>query len=77
MKDAMKDAKNDANTNTDKVEGEGSYEATHRYNQAVEKHARSGDADELAKKAAEALDGPDAGELKRAEEAGKRGPRKS
>jgi len=57
-----------------RVEGEGSYEATHRYNEAVSRHVASGKTEELAEKAAEALEGPEAEELARAEEKGKRGP---
>lgn len=61
-------------TSKPKIEGEGSYEATHRYNSAVERHAREGDVDGLAKKAAEALDGPEGDELRKAEAEGRRGP---
>ncbi len=61
-------------TSKPKIEGEGSYEATHRYNSAVEKHAKEGDVDGLAKKAADALDGPEGDELRKAEADGKRGP---
>jgi hypothetical protein len=61
-------------TSKPKIEGEGSYEATHRYNSAVERHAKEGDVDGLAKKAAEALDGPEGDELRKAEAEGRRGP---
>ena len=59
---------------TEEVEGEGSYQATHRYNEAVSRHAQNGDTERLAKEAAEALDGPEGEELRKAEEEAKRGP---
>lgn len=61
-------------TNPDEVEGEGSYQATHRYNEAVSRHAKEGDTERLAKEAAEALDGPEGEDLRRAEEEAKKGP---
>jgi len=58
--------------NAQRVEGEGSYEATHRYDDAVQKTIQSGRVPDLAKKAREAIDGPDAAELTEAEEKGKK-----
>jgi hypothetical protein len=55
------------------VEGEGSYEATHRYNAGLEKSVAEGRASELAKAANQALDGPEAGALRAAEAAAKAG----
>lgn len=55
------------------VEGEGSYNATHRYNAGVEKSVRQGRTDELAKKAEQALDGKEGEELREAEARGKKG----
>ena len=56
-----------------KVEGEGSYEATHHYNDGLKSSIERGDGEELAKKAASALDGPEAKELADAEKKGKAG----
>jgi uncharacterized metal-binding protein len=58
-----------------KLEGEGSYVATRRYNAGVVDHVQSGNVEQLAKKAAKALDGAEAAELEKAEKLGKRGPR--
>lgn len=54
-----------------KIEGEGSYTATHNYNAGVAKSVKSGKSDEQAKAAKKALDGKDGAELKRAEAEGK------
>lgn len=56
-----------------KVEGEGSYTATHNYDAGVERSVAEGKTEELAKKAAKALDGPEGEELRRAEQAAKQG----
>jgi hypothetical protein len=58
-----------------KIEGEGSYAATRRYNAGVAAHVRSADVAQLGKKAAKALDGAEGPELAKAEKLGKRGPR--
>ncbi len=58
-----------------KLEGEGSYSATRRYNAAVAEHVRSGNVAQLGKKAAKALDGAEGAELEKAEKMAKRGPR--
>jgi hypothetical protein len=55
------------------VQGEGNYDATRRYDEAVKKSVEKGDAEELAKKAKEALEGNEGNELRKAEEEGKRG----
>lgn len=55
------------------LEGEGSYTATRRYDEGVERSVAEGKTDELAKKAAEALDGPEGDELRNAERAAKQG----
>jgi hypothetical protein len=47
-------------------EGEGSRTAARRYDAGAEKMAKSGKVEELARKAKEALDGPEAEELERA-----------
>lgn len=52
-------------------EGEGSRTAARRYNKGVEKTVKSGKVADGARKAREAVDGPEAEELKRAEEQGK------
>lgn len=54
-----------------KVEGEGSYTAARRYREGLEQSVKKGDADELAKEAADALDGPEGESLRAAEERGK------
>jgi hypothetical protein len=59
--------------NSSKVEGEGSYEATHRYNAGVEKSIAEGRAAELGKAASKALDGPEGQALRAAEAAAKAG----
>jgi hypothetical protein len=58
--------------------GEGNYDATRRYRTGLEESVKKGNAEELAKKAKEALDGKEGDELKRADEQGKRAdvPRK-
>ena len=53
--------------------GEGNPDAARRYNQGVEKTIKEGHVDELAEKAKEALEGSEGGELRRAEEQGKKG----
>ena len=52
-------------------EGEGSRTAARRYNKGVENTVKSGKVGAGAKKAREAIDGPEAEELKRAEEEAK------
>jgi hypothetical protein len=54
-------------------EGEGSRTAARRYDRAVEKTVRSGVVAEKAREAARALEGPEGGELYRAEALAKRG----
>ena len=58
------------------LEGEGSYSATRKYNEGLAKHQKQANVEELAKSARKAVDGPEGGELRRAEEQGKRGPRR-
>ena len=53
-------------------EGEGSRSAARRYDASVREFVESGKVDEAAKKAEEALEGPEAEELKKAEEEGKK-----
>jgi hypothetical protein len=60
-----------------KLEGEGSYSATRRYNAGLAKHIRDGKVEELAKSAAQALAGEEATQLRNAGQQGKRGPRAS
>lgn len=54
------------------IEGEGSYEASRRYDNGVQQTIESGRVPDLAKKARRAIDGPDAAELIEAEEKGKK-----
>ena len=60
-----------------KLEGEGSYSATRRYNAHLKDDLSKGKTDEAADAARRALEGPEGQELKRAEEQGKRGPKQS
>lgn len=55
------------------LEGEGSYTAARHYREGVERSVREGHADELGEKAAQALDGPEGKDLRRAERAAKHG----
>jgi hypothetical protein len=55
------------------LQGEGNHDATHHYNDGVEKSVQKGDAAELAEKAKKALEGPEGDELRRAEQEAKRG----
>lgn len=55
------------------VQGEGNYDATHNYDEGVKKSVEKGNAEELAKKAEKALEGPEGDELRKAEEIGKAG----
>ena len=54
-------------------EGEGSRSAARRYNEGVERTVRSGKVEEAAETAKDALDGPEADELRRAEEEARAG----
>lgn len=53
-------------------EGEGSRSAAREYNRGVQAFERTGQVESKAREAAKALDGPEAAELRRAEEEGKR-----
>lgn len=55
------------------LEGEGSYTATRRYDEGVARSVAEGETERLASEAAEALDGPEGDELRKAEQAAKRG----
>lgn len=63
----------DSDDDLSQVEGEGSYTATRRYDEGVERSIADGKTDELARKAAAALDGPEGDELRKAEQAAKQG----
>ena len=58
---------------SDALEGEGSYTATRRYDEGVARTVAAGKTEELGKKAAAALDGPEGDELRKAEKAAKQG----
>jgi hypothetical protein len=60
-------------SHTGKVEGEGSYEATRRFDKKEEKfvHDKKAEIPGMAKDAEKALDGPEGEELRKAEEIGK------
>ncbi|MGH7326763.1 MAG: hypothetical protein ACREJX_00295 [Polyangiaceae bacterium] len=55
------------------VEGEGSYEATHRYDSGLQKSVQKGDSEKLGKQAQKELEGPQGSELREAEQAAKKG----
>ncbi len=55
------------------VEGEGSYTATHHYNDGLAKSIREGRSEELADAAKKALEGPEGPSLREAEKVGKSG----
>jgi hypothetical protein len=57
------------------LEGEGSYSATRKYNQHLGEAIDSGDIEAAADEARRAIDGPEGPELRRAEQAGKAGPK--
>lgn len=56
-----------------KIEGEGSYEATRRYNQDARDFVKSGEVEEKARDAKNALEGTEGDALKDAEQKGKSG----
>ena len=53
-------------------EGEGNRTAAKAYNKGVQDFEKTGQVEKKAREAADALDGPEAAELKRAEEIGKK-----
>lgn len=57
------------------LEGEGSYQATRRYNQHLAEAIEGGDLEAGAEAARQALEGPEAKELERAAAQAKQGPR--
>jgi hypothetical protein len=52
-------------------EGEGNRTAARAYNKGVQDFEKTGQVDKKAREAADALDGPEAADLKKAEETGK------
>ncbi len=65
------DSDEEGKPSTERVEGEGSYTATRKYNKDLENALRRGNSEELAEKARKALEGPERKELEEAERAGK------
>ncbi len=57
---------------TQKNEGEGNHTAAKQYNDAQKAFSESGKVEPAAKDAARAVDGPEGGELRKAEAVGKR-----
>jgi hypothetical protein len=55
------------------VEGEGSYTATHHYNEGVRESVKKGNTEKLGHAAEKALEGAEGEELRQAEKAGKQG----
>jgi len=58
-------------TEKQRNEGEGNRTAARVYNRATKEFARSGKVEEQAKRAEQAIEGPQRAELERAEESGK------
>ena len=58
-------------TEKQRNEGEGNRTAARVYNRATKEFARSGKVEEQAKRAEQAIDGPQKADLERAEQAGK------
>ncbi len=58
-------------TSKQRNEGEGNRTAARAYNKATKEFARSGQVEEQAQRAKQALDGPQRADLERAEQAGK------
>ena len=58
-----------------KVEGEGSYTSTRRYNEHLQKTIQTQDTEELGEQARQALEGDERRELEEAEQRAKRGPK--
>ncbi|MGH7439855.1 MAG: hypothetical protein ACRENE_29555 [Polyangiaceae bacterium] len=69
--DESKDDDEEKVPSTQRVEGEGSYSATRKYNADLEDALRKGNSEELAEKARKALEGPERRELEEAERVGK------
>lgn len=73
MKKQESNVNQDNQNDTSKVEGEGSYTATHRYNEGLERSVQAGKSERLADEAKRALEGKNGDELERAEKIGKSG----
>jgi hypothetical protein len=56
------------------IEGEGSYTATHRYNEKLKRQIDNVDVEELAEQARKALEGKEGDDLRDAERRAKQGP---
>ncbi len=69
----MQDTNRKAPEKKSQVEGEGSYTATHDYNEATEKFIKEGKVEKAAKEAERAVDSPEGEDLRRAERKGKAG----
>jgi hypothetical protein len=61
---------------SNKLEGEGSYEGTRRYNEGVKKKIEKGEVGAAAEEAKRAVEGPEGHELEKAEKDAKSGPAK-
>lgn len=59
------------NPSAKEVEGEGSYTATHNYNEGVERSVQRGDTESLAEEAKQALEGEEGDVLRDAERKGR------
>jgi len=70
---AQEKAMDDTKKTKDGVEGEGSYSGTRDYNQRTAEFIKKGKVGKAAQDAKVAMDSPEAGELKTAEEKGKAG----
>jgi hypothetical protein len=73
MNDQKKKPSEPKQTEQGGVEGEGSYTATHHYNDGLQESVKKGDAEKLGRDAQKALEGSEGEELRNAEKAGKSG----
>lgn len=68
-------SKGEASPQGGKVEGEGSYTSTRRYNEHLKRTIETKDTEELGEQARQALEGDEREELEEAERRAKRGPK--
>jgi hypothetical protein len=66
-------SRDEGSAKTPGVEGEGSYTATHHYNERLKKQLESQDVEQLAEEARKALEGDEREELEEAERLAKQG----
>ncbi len=67
----MADQRNPGSGNGQRNEGEGNYTAARQFDEAQQRFAKSGQVEQKAKDALEAIDGPEGEDLRKAEKVGK------